>query len=674
MRRAIQMHDKAEWKVECVYQIPRGLFKRLPQVTPNGKYLVESTVGALMIYDFHTGQLLRKVRTDSYNNAFPSFSISHDSKTIVYYDYDEWNIPSGVSTVNIESGEVTSLDFRKFDGENYVYFYYPNDAVFSNDDDVIFYLMDTTICNYPYQRKSYFRARSLKDSTEFYLQNGEDVGVLETGNSDGTRVAGMKQSGEILIYDNSTREMIVRFNPGDCDIWKYISDDIMLFVKKDGLYKYTISKKKSEKILNGYYDCKLLVDIQVSADWFCISQMDTILIYDRKTFSLRNTYVIDKAKYIAASLCDEGKLLLQTRDRKKIALISLNPKKTPQEIKAKDDVWEMFIDNGCFHVSTTYGIPSNRISVFQIRDVETNTIVFSDTTTVQRDIESISPTERYIITWEWPTLLDANGDTVFDDAGSEKSYWKHDLFDVKQMKWIHTFDTSDFKRDVYFTNQDNIIIYPKNYEKHYYYDINTGENNPFFADSLPDSVSIYSLTVNRNTDNMIVLSSGYDKTFFINSKKHRLIEVSNETYNGGRFTPDGKHILTLAKDNTLRLHKASNFKVIDSCNSDLSQIRAIHPDGKMCVAISSVGKLELWSLFPLRKIADNVGDGLYSVGNWNGYVLAFCDDGKNIVFYSEDQDKFFKIPIPSQQEVIERARKIVRNRRLTEEEKNLLME
>ena len=94
----------------------------------------------------------------------------------------------------------------------------------------------------------------------------------------------------------------------------------------------------------------------------------------------------------------------------------------------------------------------------------------------------------------------------------------------------------------------------------------------------------------------------------------------------------------------------------------------------MCVAISSVGKLELWSLFPLRKIADNVGDGLYSVGNWNDYALVFCDDGKNIVFYSEDQDKFFKIPIPSQHEVIERARKIVRDRRLTEEEKSLLME
>ncbi len=682
MRRAIQMNDTAEWQVECTYQIDRGRFCTLPKVSADGKYLVESTVGNLLIYDFQTGRLIKKIKTEtSLTTQHPVFQISHNSKTIAYYDCDEYGYDSPIRINCVDVGSGNKL-LEKYimryhigdDGEEWCnrFLLRNSDWMFSNDDKKLFCIIDSIISWNPYNNQNKIRVFSLIDSIEYILEDEDDVWAIETGNVDGANIAARKNDGEILIYDKQTFKLVNNFIDKDDDIWKLIRDDVMLFVKKDGLYKYTIPKKKIEKISDKYYDCTRLQDVQMSTTQICLSIRDTVFILNRNSLSMEDTFIIDTTKYSYATLCDSGRLLLLKNDLKKLVLVTHNSPKTQQKV-APSGRFEFYIAEGRLHISTTEGLENN-ISVFQIRNVDNNMILFSDTTDVQRDIESISPSERYLITDEWAVY----GDTLEDLDGSIINYNIFKLFDIEQMKWIYTFDTSDFKRDVYFTNKDNLIIYPRKYKNTYCYDIETSDNRPFFTDSLSDSICIYGMSVNSNSNSLFAVRTSDADTRILDSKTHRMRVVSNEEYKL-MFTPNGKYIVSLAKDNTLRLHNSSDFKAIDSCNSNVWKIKAVNPAGTMCVVSTVQSKLELWSLFPLRKIGDlgmeyylEYGwDGVYG---WNPVTMSFCDDGKNIVFYSADPDGFFKIPILSQQEVIEKARAATNGRKLTEEEKSLLLE
>ena len=174
------MNDTAEWQVECAYQLDRGYFTETPQVTPDGKYLVESTVKALLFYDFHTGQLVKRIHTTPAADYSPCFSISHDGKTVFSFNTEEWRYYSlGANIINVESWENKVLNFRKCNDVDcdYLSDYSHGYAVFSNDDKWLFYLRDT-ISRTSFNRYDVLKAFSLIDSTEYSFQNGDDIMFL----------------------------------------------------------------------------------------------------------------------------------------------------------------------------------------------------------------------------------------------------------------------------------------------------------------------------------------------------------------------------------------------------------------------------------------------------------------------------------------------------------------
>lgn len=709
MRRAVQMYDNSEWKNVSSYRL-NGIVRMPPQITPNGKYLLVSITGGIIVFD-STGKYVKKITTGTFNSAIPFFTVSHDSKKVAYQDYDEINYADRIGIVEIESEDRNYVELESLTKYISTGYHPLSQMVFSLDDKYIIALMDTCRPSFisgmkPYKIKAIEinhgevewievdgwgveKRKSPKKGewglTEYDFDDSQVYGI-ENGNLDGRRLAARGIDDIIRIYDIKTGEILYSLDAGKIDTYKYLNDEELLFMKGDKFMKYSVSTKRWTSLMNKKVDMTRMDDIQITKHQFMVSNRDTLFLYGLEDGNLECTYVWDTTKFSYPTLCADSTILMVDARKGRIIKIKYEPSNRLQLAGYEDAIddlsgaWQS--EDGSLFVSMNYG-------VFTVMDIRNGDTVFYDTTTFQRDLEAVSCDGKKVLVKHWNPIINSNGDTIWntnDDYEDIPFFRDYHLFDIEKKQWVHTFDTSELHANalsqIFFSLDSKSVLYrPKqSYSQLKKYNISSGEIEIIELDTTTESNRYFynfdfsNNVCSRNNDVIIVHSSACDKIWTFNTRNYAIKQVSEESFQNLKYCPNGKKILGVTCGEGDLVVFNSNFEEEKRVHGMLKELKAVSLDNLQCIVVTREGKLELWSISQLKRLGPIVLP--YPLIN---VPMSFTPDGKNIVYYSyaiteEGKVGFVRVPIPSQEEIKIRVRQLAGSRKLTAEEKSMLLE
>ncbi len=697
MRRAIQMHDEAEWQVKCVYRTA-GLFYNAPQVTPDGKYLLATAFDDINIYDYNNGFFIRKIVTGDHFESSDderTFALSEDGSSLLWLKHHTndlilFSIETGKVLKKLDMDSVAlSVDVESFglSGSNAIIQLSLSDPVYDEYGEL---LSDTIVdcikaCN----------IQTCNGETDFIeFENSASLFGLDCN---GSHLISSNDENEILIHDIMSGKLISKIQLDKNVLsWKSLTENEILLVKQNSLSILNTSQKKTIRVIDRGFDMETIKRPQVSKDRFMVSNGDTVFLYNIKDYHLNSYYILDRNKHLEIYLSDQDNdLLVANQSKGVIYRLSHNPHYKKNELFPK--------------LSGNYKFPISWQILDDIYDKD-GILVMRDTNYSMASINNgwyLSPShgdvylldniiignsshlDYYISNIENDSTMLINGQFLSTSSTGEYCLFfgenKMSVFNT-QNKTIKTIPNKF--RPLFFAYNDEIYCkYNKTYDPataYIEYDslfkYNIEHDSAVFCMRLPsiycrfeDGIS----TPDRRFHGFPIKNASVDSIRYIilDTKKGKLYKTKTYFYDV-KITPDGKYILTSESDGYIRLRKATDFTVVDSHLSRASQIKAISADGQYAVIYpDNSEQMDLWKLHPLNYMSSHTNP----VYSYSGVHILFPKDGKSYIVVPDiinldGRILHGSVRVLSQQEVIEYARQNTKGRRLTEEEKKLLME
>ena len=693
MRRAVQMHDEAEWQVEWSIRNV-GKIAYTPQMTPDGRYMVVSVVGGIKIFNCSNRELEGMI--DMGETTYPIYAISHDGEKIVL---NSGTIPDSLKFYNLPSGKLNHCirlsDNRMVEeGDNFTFSQDDSHIIFSSNnveqDGVNEYIM---------------RLDNLTgvdvDSSKHYVTYGTAPSLsVEVPKKHGGIVTSTEFSKRAIVVTNEqSGEIIDRIDISDCPIQKpdryalsiffrslvasnyvCINDKELLIQKNDGIYIYKIREKKWRQLVAGTFDMKLCADKKfgISENLFMATNKDSVFLYHLKDGSVFSIFRMDTTCFDYACLNYENNyIILVSKNNGNLCILKHNNTTLSDENDLVEDEAmrihgaQFVMRDSIFMVSCVDKWNSTRtVKVFDIKG-----ILLSEDTVGHYDtgyVYNASSNGRYLLIENWS---DEEEYYIYDRWNGVRK----DTLRVNSFSKFFSFDNSS----IYFLkyNERDTTIEHNILQK---YNIENGDT--VICATVPQGY----YAIDRCATNRCILFEGEDNSpnlFVFNTETNKIISEGMVKYISIKYSPNGKHIIATRSDRTINLYDAKTFNLLDSYTKGTSYILGFSPDSEY-VLLDIDNHMELWSLFPLRPIW-SIENNTYAelkkknqsalrYGHWSPY-LTFSKDGKSIIFYSEKTYKdgrlhFTRIPVLSQEELKARVQELAKGRKLTEEEKNLLME
>jgi len=695
MRRAVQMHDEAEWQVKLAVHV-HDRITNPPQITPDGKYMLVTTEDGINVFENTTGNFVRKIGT----NMWPYFTISHNSRKVAILDGVSTNYCAYVVDILGEEESkyvgVATDGITRFGGQS---------ILFSNDDKYFISPIvddlkngkwgitkikaveiehgdtkwDTSGCHRIYPMQGDWGL------TEYDFENSQ-INNIESGNLAGRRIASCTDKGDILIHDVKTGRLIctIDIDAGDFDYYKYANDNEVLVKNRNGVRKYSIDERKWTWLLKRDYDMLWAGDLWSSEHQFVVSNKDTIFLHNINNGKLECTYIIDTNKYYQFVLYHDSTLILYNRADGTILTKKYSQKKPQKEIiGVNNETAKLFGEFGnadgmefspvtLFNDATLCFFHLETDNKIKIVDVGSGTTLFMDSLPHLYYSFSFSTDNRYMLAgikkWE-------NEDSIDEDSWD---YVEWRLLDIQKKEWIHIFDTSEFSKNAswqtavrppFFAGNDAVLC-QNPMGKLTKYHISTGEFSVCSNDTLHYDDNVLSTP---DASKILFLRGG--KLYELDADDYSVKKVSDNIYRSICFTKDWKRLIALTDDGWLCLYDVKILKEVQKRRVSLREIISISSNGELMLAENTKYELELWSLTTIGKLSDI---SHYYLGD-NIRYPSFTSNGTDLVYYSDyiTEDGpvgFVKFHVLSQEELKARVQELAKGRKLTEEEKSLLME
>lgn len=690
MRRAVQMHDEAEWQVEWSIRNV-GNIAYTPQMTPDGKYLVASIPGEINIFNILNGEFVSQIKFSGIKK--PVFSISHDGGKIAVFVKHHYN--DSILLYNLPSGDfIKSLysESHKIWGEEYPMF-------FSHDDSHIIYASCKVVGEGDQRGWTLDCLSGLDiDSCKHFIRYGEGPIAMEIPKKQGGIITSTKwgknhDSKTVIVAEECTGKIITEIDFPDCLSYKRdrednrylnyacLNDNELLLQKKDGIYMYTIDEKKWQLMVSGTFDMSKCADMKfgISQNLFMATNLDSVYLFRLNDGSLFSKFRIDPTHFDYASLnYDDNVILVNKRDGNIIILKHTITSSAKQELI--DDTLDIqnaeFVGQDSALVGFNYdnnttrcwshSIDGNMLSDDSIGNVDYCFIGGS----------SMSQNGRYII--------------------------YYDLMGIMGDRRCHIYDRWERKREIalktnlfsgFFLDDDVSFYYLKSDNSDTLnkctmlrkFNIKTGDTVD--CARIPRSCVFKDWNTKKKCLLIVYYPGDYVATFnletnkIIAEKKIYYIGQSSIDNTTMKYTPDGRYLIITRNDRTICLYDPMTLEVLDSCKRGLSYVLGFSPDSKY-VLLDVDNRMEMWSLTPFKPVWIIENDTFSELKREDENrlpSLTFSKDGKSIIFYSEKMYKdgrlhFTRIPVLSQEELKARVQELAAGRKLTEEEKNLLME
>ena len=691
MRRAIQMHDEAEWQVECSLRNV-GVIANIPQMTPDGKYMVVSVVGGIKIFNCENGHMEGWINMNQTNR--PVFAISHNGEKLVCHldEYPQkrfalYNLPYPklIKYINLCRG----LEIE--DGDN---------LTFSHDDKYVLFSANTGdwISDYEQTVTMDRMAGVDVDSGKTIIRYGDSPSYsVDVPREQGTIVTATCWTKEtekmtIIVSEENTGKTIDSIVLRDCPSHKcnqatgffvqalalpnYVcmDDNELLVQKNDGIYKYIIAEKRWVILVPGKFDMSISADNKfgISQELFMATNKDSVFLYSLKDGAFFSSFRVDTTYFDYASLnyYDNNIILVNKKNGNICVLKHTNTSNVMCDLV--DDDLSDYDENNFLGLDSVFVARGrdimHRVSLFRTYSID-GKLLSCDSVENQNFLYicDVSPNGRYLI--------------LFD--GSNPYF---NIYDRWNKVWQPTFRLDSY----YATLFDNTYLYFLEYSET---DTTVDHNllrkfNMETGDTVDCAeVPLECYFVARNINNRCLLLSNHSVITVFNTESNKIVTTKTIDYRSIEYSPNGKYLVATHSDRTIHLYDAMTLESLDNCTKGLAYVLGFSPDSKY-VLLDVDNHMELWSLLPLRPVWI-IGNKTYSelkkkhinalrYGNWNA-TITFSKDGKSIIFYSEKMYKdgriyFERIPVLSQEELKARVQKLAGGRRLTEEEKNLLME
>ena len=675
MRRAIGLYNRSEWQVMNTWQFEDIVGE--VQVTPNGEYLLYSTIDAIKVVNPQTGRLVRTLEVPASNASIPNYVISHNSKLVAVQPIDLANACSDIFIFDIETGEMQTIHLlnhqnHDYGGESGGYsFNMESQMFFTPDDKMVAHIVDTVGLYLPWHWTGY-KIRSFDYTTgeacyDFEIIDGTPI-AIEAGNEKGKYVATINDKKKVIINEKSSGKMFYQFDIGDVVVWKYVNDDEIIAIKKDAVYKYCISSQKWERIIDKQFDMKYIGDAQVSETEILLSNVDTVFIYSLSKYQQKAFYRFDTLKNINIFLNknNENNVFLVDKFNGKIVSMKYHQRERTEKEIVNENYYFMANVGDSLLLKMSQPQREDEWSRIEVCRVDNNKAIFCDSVNGTLTFDDISDDGHYALFTLINYKYDEKGEMIdLEEDPSAGLIFK--LVDIK--KWIITtiLDTVEYWRYPFFIDNDNIGYFNK-YDELTAYNISRNDTSLFMRD-------IYVFYPKSKGMNGAMLCEN-DDWYLFNPRRKTLKKIDGFKSSSACFTPDGKGVLSIMNNGVINIYDYPSMSLRWKRKGNVSRICSISPDGNYALLFNvNTWHFELWNLYPLYCIDDNSISGKY----YQDGPVFFDKDGKNIIFYSglvskDGEIGFVKTPIMNKQEVVDRVRQLVGTRKLTEEEKSLLLE
>lgn len=725
MRRAVRINDTSEWKVTGSWHLSDNPIQ--VQMTKDCNRLIYATTNKVCIIDCKTGKEIKRF-THSFEGqkraSDVKFTLSHNEKYLAVQIDDFYN---SVLVYNIEQDKNDcvrlvdpSVSIRKGNAL-YGYFDLRSSVFFTKDDKHVVSLMykDSLVGRVGTEILAFDVFTGRKTYGFEYDSNY----TIEGGNENGTCVASMNYYGDIVISEKSSGRLLRKINLGhivgdDWFVWKYVADDKLIFINTDNgaVYCYEVSKAKWGKVINKKFDMRMLGDAQVSETEILMSNEDTVFLYDLNTYEMKSYCKIDTTKYdyVFMNKNKENNLLLVSWKRGVILSLEYqqqNAKQTHLKIDSRYPEYTelgtsmypvIFIGDSLLCEVDNSDSEWAKISVYNINR---NRVVASDSVKGILQLGDISPNGCYLLCDAFYYIKDADGARTLKKEAM--------IFNIRKGKFLsRNIDMGEWGR--FFIDNENICFFSdikydtvysaveddgstqEEYQvcstKLYRYNVPSGDTATYTAnieDIVFEKVDCFQ---------EILLCDNGSKWMMLDVVKRKIKYLDEMNCLYAKFTPNGKYVLGLSANGVASLFRTSDMALIEKRKVDCSSILAMSPDSKCVLMYSDVfNRVELWNLTPMslldewdNKYLSSILDGHYIytpriyythyTGTYTGSVdgvFTFDSEGSILSAMNEpviSNNIVWKIPFIKQSELISRARDITGGRKLTEEEKNLLME